>query len=213
MSIPKFNLSKLRESVFRQQKATRQDIRNLLLLDRLQSDTSKQNQNKKSRGKSGEVYKVTINNYSFDINENKIYCDVEFIKYIGKKDFESVTMKNYDIDDVQNALTEEGEFDPEALEGEDIEKLPDGSVRVSQKEAEHHVDSIQTEYMEHVLKQSSTLLDNLQYFEDNFLLKDKDRNSWEITYDNGSEMFGNYDPRHWSHIDYRGYESIQIERK
>jgi len=37
MSIPKFNLSKLRKSVLRQQQVTKKDIANLLLLDRLQS--------------------------------------------------------------------------------------------------------------------------------------------------------------------------------
>jgi hypothetical protein len=43
MSIPKFNLSKLKESVAKQQAVTKEDIRNLLLLDRLQSQIASQN--------------------------------------------------------------------------------------------------------------------------------------------------------------------------
>ena len=42
MPIPKFNLSKLRDSVSAQQRVTREDIRNLLLLDRLQSQIRKE---------------------------------------------------------------------------------------------------------------------------------------------------------------------------
>ena len=42
MSLPKFNLSKLRDSVAQQQAVTKKDIANLLLLDRLQAQLSKQ---------------------------------------------------------------------------------------------------------------------------------------------------------------------------
>ena len=48
MSIPKFNLSKLRESVMQQQSVTRKDIANLLLLDRLQSMVKRQYSQKKN---------------------------------------------------------------------------------------------------------------------------------------------------------------------
>ena len=85
MSIPKFNLSKLKEAVSNQQKATRQDIRNLLLLERLQADVSKQNQAKKSKSKSGEVYKVTVNGLQLKLNDGVFDFDLEFTKYIGKK--------------------------------------------------------------------------------------------------------------------------------
>jgi len=53
MSIPKFNLSKLKESVAKQQAVTKEDIRNLLLLDRLQSQISSQS----SVGRSGFAIK------------------------------------------------------------------------------------------------------------------------------------------------------------
>ena len=43
MSLPKFNLSKLKESVAKQQAVTKEDIRNLLLLDRLQAQVASQN--------------------------------------------------------------------------------------------------------------------------------------------------------------------------
>lgn len=52
MSLPKFNLSKLRESVSRQQSVTREDIRNLLLLERLQAQIGKQSRENEKKYKS-----------------------------------------------------------------------------------------------------------------------------------------------------------------
>ena len=52
MSLPKFNLSKLKESVSRQQSATREDIRNLLLLERLQAQIGKQSRANEKKYKS-----------------------------------------------------------------------------------------------------------------------------------------------------------------
>ena len=47
MSLPRFNLQKLRAAVSAQQAVTKKDIRNLLLLERLRSEFRKQNQEKK----------------------------------------------------------------------------------------------------------------------------------------------------------------------
>jgi len=54
MSLPKFNLSRLRESVLRQQSATRKDISNLLLLDRLQSQMRREETEKTEENKINE---------------------------------------------------------------------------------------------------------------------------------------------------------------
>lgn len=47
MSLPKFNLSKLRKSIVDQQSVTKKDIRNLLLLDRLQAQVKSENNSRK----------------------------------------------------------------------------------------------------------------------------------------------------------------------
>lgn len=76
MSVPKFNLSKLRESVVRQQAVTRRDIANLLLLDRLQSMVKKQSfQKKKVNPKDNLVtiriiFQVTSHDGDFYIFDN-----------------------------------------------------------------------------------------------------------------------------------------------
>ena len=213
MSIPKFNLSKLKESVSRQQEATKQDIRNLLLLDRLQSDISRQNQTKKSKSKSGEFYKVTINGYQIPLNDDKFYCDIEFTKYIGKKEWDNLTLRNYDIEFLQSLISDDIglDWDSLLLSGDAYFVGDGGDKIVSQKYAEQHIEDVLKPYLAEGFERS-TLLDNLGYFEENHLLKDTDRNSWEIDEDNASEMFGNYDPRHWNHISYDPYQSIQIER-
>ena len=212
MSIPKFNLSKLKEAVSNQQKATRQDIRNLLLLERLQADVLKQNQTKKSKSKSGEVYKVTINGLQLKLNNGNFDFDVEFTKYIGKKEWDNLTLKPHYIEEIQQSLNQqEDDLDWFYLGEDDYEEFEDGSKEVSQKYAEKYVNFTLKGYIIEALK-VATLLNNLGYFEENYLLKDTNRNSWEITHDNGSEMFGNYDPKHWEHIDYNPYQSIQIER-
>ena len=60
MSIPKFNLSKLRESVMQQQSVTRKDIANLLLLDRLQSMVKRQYSQKKNMKSKDNFITIVI---------------------------------------------------------------------------------------------------------------------------------------------------------
>lgn len=55
MSIPKFNLQKLKESVAQQQSATKKDIKNLLLLERLQAEIAKQVESRNQRSIFGRI--------------------------------------------------------------------------------------------------------------------------------------------------------------
>ena len=121
-----------------------------------------------------------------------------------------MTIKPHYIEDIQELLSQD-DLDWFYLGEDDYDEFEDGSKKVSQKYAEKYKNSTLKDYITEKFKRS-TLLDNLGYFEENHLLKDTGRNSWEITHDNGSEMFGNYDSRHWEHIDYTPYQSIQIER-
>ena len=88
MSIPKFNLSKLRESVVNQQAVTRKDIANLLLLDRLQSMVKKQSFEKKKAETKDDF--VTISIY-FQVTS----LDGEFYIF----DDEILEYKSYPIDE------------------------------------------------------------------------------------------------------------------
>ena len=88
MSIPKFNLSKLRESVAQQQSVTRKDIANLLLLDRLQSMVKKQSFQKK-KVKPQDNF-VTISIY-FQVTSH----DGEFYIF----DDETLRYKSYTINE------------------------------------------------------------------------------------------------------------------
>jgi hypothetical protein len=56
MSLPKFNLSKLRDSVSKQQEVTKKDIANLLLLDRLQAQMRREKtENKEPKIKEDKI--------------------------------------------------------------------------------------------------------------------------------------------------------------
>jgi len=97
MSLPKFNLSKLRESVSRQQSVTRKDIRNLLLLERLQAQIGKQSRvnEKKYKSEGYDLYFVisidacSSNKYVF-IGEDVVSHIPDFDKYPLDADVEAL---------------------------------------------------------------------------------------------------------------------------
>ena len=82
MSIPKFNLHKLRASVASQQTVTKKDIRNLLLLDRLRAGIGKQSQKQKEVDfdyrvrvwhDNSEGYRVELISFG-PISQDKSFC-------------------------------------------------------------------------------------------------------------------------------------------
>jgi len=99
MSLPKFNLSKLRESVSRQQSVTRKDIRNLLLLERLQAQIGKQSRvnEKKYKSEGYDLYFVisidacSSNKYVF-IGEDVVSHIPDFDKYPLDADIEGTSL-------------------------------------------------------------------------------------------------------------------------
>jgi len=209
MSLPKFNLSKLKEAVSRQQKVTRQDIRNLLLLDRLQAEVAKQDQVKKPKDKSGEKYKITIIDFKLPIDSSTLLYNVVITKYVGEKSFSEIKIEDYDIEEVQTALSEDTDNDWDELEeGEDFVIENDGVPVLSQKYANEYMKGVATNYTSDTIK-SSTLLNNLEYFEKNFLLENKDENSWSTETTEGNDLFG---VPYWDHILDHDYDSIEIER-
>jgi len=209
MSLPKFNLSKLKEAVSRQQKVTRQDIRNLLLLDRLQAEVAKQDQVKKPKDKSGEKYKITIIDFKLPIDSSTLLYNVVITKYVGEKSFSEIKIEDYDIEEVQTALSEDTDNDWDELEeGEDFVIENDGVPVLSQKYANEYMKGVATNYTSDTIK-SSTLLNNLEYFEKNFLLENKDENSWSTETTEGNDLFG---VPYWDHILHHDYDSIEIER-
>jgi hypothetical protein len=86
MPLPKFNLNKLRESVSAQQSATKKDIANLLLLDRLKASIGRQKKTEEIKKidfnyrvrvwhNSGEGHKTTeIASYG-PISQDKSFCN------------------------------------------------------------------------------------------------------------------------------------------
>ena len=82
MSIPKFNLHKLRASVASQQTVTKKDIRNLLLLDRLRAGIGKQSQKQKEIDfdyrvrvwhDSSEGHRLELTSFG-PISQDKSFC-------------------------------------------------------------------------------------------------------------------------------------------
>jgi len=90
MSLPKFNLNKLRESVSAQQAVTKKDIADLLLLDRLRAGISKQKKTEEIK-KINFDYRVRVWYYDDDFRKlellwyGPISNNVSFCKYLEDK--------------------------------------------------------------------------------------------------------------------------------
>jgi hypothetical protein len=178
-------------------------------LDRLQAEVAKQDQVKKPKDKSGEKYKITIINFKLPIDSSTLLYNVVITKYVGEKSFSEIKIEDYDIEEVQTALSEDTDNDWDELEeGEDFVIENDGVPVLSQKYANEYMKGVATNYTSDTIK-SSTLLNNLEYFEKNFLLENKDENSWSTETTEGNDLFG---VPYRDHINYHYYDSIEIER-
>ena len=100
MSLPKFNLSKLRLAVSRQQAVTKKDIANLLLLDRLQSQLRKQSGERKDFDlpplSNGEA-RFYVEFYTENEDGTVEYLD---IKYIEPRSDDGYKVENFVIEKV-----------------------------------------------------------------------------------------------------------------
>ena len=101
MSLPKFNLTKLKDSIAKQQTVTKKDIRNLLLLDRLQSQIAKESSAKKEVKLDKETVPygsigimIEIEETSSDSKYSILTSDAFYNEYYRENDFE----KTFDLD-------------------------------------------------------------------------------------------------------------------
>jgi len=207
MSLPKFNLSKLKEAVSRQQKVTRQDIRNLLLLDRLRSDVTKQRTKSKSRNVGNYDYKVTIRGFDYKWMGSDLAFTIEFKRRVGEDDFIDMDIELYEesYETLESIIqNQDSGIDP-------FDKDPFADEGVDADNPDHYLESeIQPSITQVVI--SSTLNDNLKRFEVRHFMKDKDVNSWSTGTTEGNDLFNISDSRYWDHISHNYYDSIDIER-
>jgi len=85
MSLPKFNLSKLRDSVAQQQAVTKKDIANLLLLDRLQAMVKSQKPKERKRESLDNFITISIDMTKSSKSEYFYLYDSSYDSYVGFK--------------------------------------------------------------------------------------------------------------------------------
>ena len=102
MSLPKFNLSKLRDSVAQQQAVTKKDIANLLLLDRLQAMIKSQKPKERKRESLDDFITISIDMTKSSTSEYFYIYDSRGDSYTGFK----INLENI----VNNLLFDENEY-------------------------------------------------------------------------------------------------------
>lgn len=204
MSLPKFNLSKLKESVSRQQKATRQDIQNLLLLDRLQAEVANQRTKSKSRNAGSYDYKVTIRGFDYVWMGVELAFTIEFKRRVGEDDFGDLNIETYE--DSYGLLEYIIGFDDNAVDSFDEDENEDEQSSVGY----YLKKKIEPKIKEEII--SSTLNDNLKRFEVRHFMEDESVNSWSTDTTEGNDLFGGDDPDDSKEIIDPDFGSIEIER-